>query len=323
MSLVGQDIVTGKVRFNFGLIALQDGFGLIPVIMGLFGISEVLINLEAISERIVLKTKIKNLLPNKEDWRKSALPIGRGTLIGFLLGILPGAGAIMSSFLAYAVEKRFSKNPEKFGRGAIEGVAGPESANNSATSGAFIPLFSLGIPASISTAVLLGAFMIHGVQPGPLLVAQHPEIFWGTVASMYVGNVLLLVLNLPLIGIWVKVLKVPYRTLFPFILFFCAIGAYSVNMDNSDIYMMLIFGILGYVLRKFQYEPAPLVLALVLGPLLERSLRQALIISDGSPLVFLTRPISAGALLLSLFLLLSATLPSLQKRRTLTLSDSE
>ncbi|MBW2031354.1 MAG: tripartite tricarboxylate transporter permease [Deltaproteobacteria bacterium] len=323
MSLVGQDIVTGKVRFNFGLIALQDGFGLIPVIMGLFGISEVLINLEGISERIILKTKIKNLLPNKEDWRKSALPIGRGTLIGFFLGILPGAGAIMSSFLAYAVEKRFSRNPETFGKGAIEGVAGPESANNSATSGAFIPLFSLGIPASISTAVLLGAFMIHGVQPGPLLVVQHPEVFWGTVASMYVGNVLLLVLNLPLIGIWVQVLKVPYRTLFPFILFFCLIGAYSVNMDTSDIYMMLIFGILGYVLRKLQYEPAPLVLALVLGPLLERSLRQALIISDGSPLVFLTRPISAGALLLSLLLLLSATLPSLQKRRTLTLSDSE
>jgi putative tricarboxylic transport membrane protein len=321
LSLVGQDIITGKARFTFGLAGLLDGVGLVPLVMGLFGISEIFLNLEKITERIVLKTEIKGLLPNKEDWRRSAKPIGRGTLLGFFLGILPGGGAIISSFVSYALEKKFSKNPEQFGKGAIEGVAGPESANNSATSGAFIPLFSLGIPANVVMALLLGALMIHGLQPGPLMLTEHPEIFWGTVASMYVGNAMLLALNLPLIGIWVKILKIPYRTLFPLILLFCLIGVYSVSTNVFDIYVMLVFGALGYILRKLNYEPAPLVLAFVLGPMLEQNLRQALILSDGSFSVFLTHPLSAGSLIVSLFLLLSAILPSLQKKRESVISE--
>lgn len=321
LSLVGQDIMTGGIRFNFELSRLQDGFRLIPVMMGLFGISEVLLNLETLEERIVFKTKIKNLLPNKDDWRRSAMPITRGTVIGFLLGILPGVGATISTFFSYAVEKKFSKHPEKFGQGAIEGVAAPESANNAASTAGFIPLFSLGIPGGVTTAILLGALMIHGMQPGPLLVTRHPEIFWGTVASMYVGNGLLLVLNLPLIGMWVRILKVPYRTLFPLILFFCLVGTYAENMEAFDIYVMAIFGIIGYVLRKFNYELAPLVLAYVLGPMLEKNLRLALVLSDGSPAIFMKSPISAVALLIALLLLLSAILPSIQRRRRTVISE--
>jgi len=322
LSLIGQDLITGQARFTFGLTGLIDGVGLVPLVMGLFGISEVLLNLEKLDEkREVLKTRFKNLFPTKGDWQKSTVAIGRGTLIGFFLGILPGGGAVISSFISYAVEKRFSKHPEEFGKGAIEGVAGPESANNAASSSGFIPLFSLGIPANVIMALLLGALMIHGLKPGPLLITEHPEIFWGTVASMYVGNIMLLVLNLPLIGIWVQVLKVPYRMLFPLILLFCFIGAYSISTNIFDLYVMLIFGVLGYVLRKLTYEPAPLVLAFVLGPMLEKNLRQALILSDGSLHVFLTRPLSAASLLISLFLLLSALLPSLQKRRRAVISE--
>jgi len=316
LSLMGQDLVTGTIRFSFGVSQLEGGLDLVPVMMGLFGISEVLLNVEKLrDERHIVRTEIKNLLPSKSDWRQSAVPIVRGTLLGFLLGTLPGGGAILASFFSYTMEKKFSKHPETFGQGAIEGVAAPESANNSASSAAFIPLFSLGIPGTMTMAILLGAFIIHGVQPGPLLLAQHPEIFWGTVASMYVGNALLLVLNLPLIGIWVKLLKVPYKTLFPLILFFCLVGAYSASTDTSGVYMMLIFGVIGYVLRKLSYELAPLILAFVLGPMFERNLRQALIISDGSPMVFLTHPISLGALILCLLFLLSAVLPSLKRKR--------
>jgi putative tricarboxylic transport membrane protein len=300
---------------------LEGGLDLVPVMMGLFGISEVLLNVERLTEeRHIVKTRITNLLPNVSEWRESAMPIARGTVLGFLLGLLPGGGAIMSSFFSYTVEKKLSRHPEKFGRGAIAGVAGPESANNSATSAAFIPLFSLGIPGTMTTAILLGAFIIHGVQPGPLLLAKHPEIFWGTVASMYVGNVMLLVLNLPLVGMWVQLLKVPYRTLFPLILFFCLVGAFSSSMDTSGIYLMLIFGAVGYALRKLSYEPAPLVLAFVLGPMFERNLRQALIISDGSPMVFLTHPISLGALLICLLFLLSPVLRPLRRKKNETRS---
>jgi putative tricarboxylic transport membrane protein len=248
-------------------------------------------------------------------------PIARGTILGFFLGILPGGGAVISSFVSYALEKRFSRHPEQFGKGAIEGVAGPEAANNSASSGSFIPLFSLGIPSNVVMALLLGALMLHGLRPGPLMLTEHPEVFWGTVASMYVGNVMLLALNLPLIGMWVQILKIPYKTLFPLILLFCLIGSYSVSSNVFDIYVMLAFGVLGYFLRKLNYEPAPLVLAFVLGPLLEKNLRQALILSDGSPQIFLSRPLSAGALLISVFLLLSAALPSLQKRRRKVITE--
>lgn len=321
LSLIGQDVIQGTARFTFGFIGLIDGVGLIPLVMGFFGISEIFLNLEKIGKRIVVKTEIKSLLPNWEDWRRSMKPIARGTLLGFFLGILPGGGAVISSFVSYALEKRFSRHPEQFGKGAIEGVAGPESANNSASSGSFIPLFSLGIPSNVVMALLLGAFMLHGLRPGPLMLTEHPEIFWGTVASMYVGNAMLLALNLPLIGMWVQILKIPYKTLFPLILLFCLIGSYSVSTNVFDIYIMLVFGVLGYFFRKLNYEPAPLVLAFVLGPLLEKNLRQALILSDGSIGVFLTRPLSAAGLLISLFLLVSAALPSLQKKRRKVINE--
>jgi putative tricarboxylic transport membrane protein len=262
-----------------------------------------------------LLTRIKGLLPTVRDWKDSLGAITRGSLLGFFLGILPGGGAVVSSFVSYAVEKKISKHPEKFGTGVIEGVAGPESANNAATGGAFIPLFVLGIPSNVAMALLLGALMIHGLQPGPLLLQQHPDIFWGTVASMYIGNAMLLVLNLPLIGLWVKVLKVPYKILFPMILLFCLIGAYSENNNASDMLVMLFFGFVGYLLRKYGYELAPLVLAFVLGRQMEQAFRQSLILSDGSFWVFFTRPISAVAMALAAFLLISALIPAFRKKR--------
>jgi putative tricarboxylic transport membrane protein len=231
------------------------------------------------------------------------------------LGILPGGGAIIASFVSYGIEKKCSRYPEEFGNGAIEGVAGPEAANNAASSSGFIPLFSLGIPTNVVTALLLGALMIHGMRPGPLLISKNPEIFWGTVASMYVGNVMLLILNLPLIGIWVKVLKIPYKTLFPLILIFCLIGVYSLNNTTFDIFVMVAFGVLGYFLRKLNYEPAPLVMAFILSPMLEQNLYQALLVSDGNISTFITRPISCGALILAVLLILSALLPWLRKKK--------
>jgi len=323
LSSVGMDVMVGTPRFTFGIIDLADGIGLVPLVMGVFGVSEVLLNVEQTLSRQIFETKIKGLLPNLKDWKDSKWPIVRGTLIGFFLGVLPGGGAIISSFVSYAVEKKVSKHPEKFGKGAIEGVAGPESANNSAIGGAFIPFFSLGIPPNVVMALLLGALMIHGVQPGPLILKQHPDIFWGTVASMYVGNGMLLLLNIPLIGIWVKILKIPYPTLFPMILLFCLIGSYSINFTTFDILIMVFFGLVGYILRKFEYEFAPLVLGYVLGPMLERSLRQSLILSDGSFLIFINRNISAVCLLTSIILLLTPLMPSIRKRREVLTREVE
>jgi putative tricarboxylic transport membrane protein len=304
LSQIGLDIVTGQARFTFGITDLEDGVGLIPLVMGLFGVGEVLTNLEEAGDFEIFKGEIKGLLPNLRDWLDSAGAIIRGTFLGFLLGVLPGGGVVISSFVSYAVEKRLSKHPEKFGTGAIEGVAGPEAANNAASSGAFIPLFALGIPSNAVMALLLGALMIHGLQPGPLLIGQRPEIFWGTIISMYIGNVMLLVLNLPLIGLWVKLIKVPYRFLFPSILFFCMIGSYSINNSIFDVFVMLLFGIVGYVSRKFQYESAPLVMAFILGPMLENSLRQSLLMSMGDFSIFFTRAISVSCLLMAIALLL-------------------
>jgi len=315
-SFIGMDVIVGKPRFDFGLLVLGDGVGLIPLLMGLFGISEVFFNIEEKTQaREILLTKIKGLLPNLRDWKDSLGAILRGSFLGFFLGILPGGGALVSSFLSYAMEKKISKHPEKFGTGVIEGVAGPESANNAATGGAFIPLFVLGIPSNVAMAMLLGALMIHGLQPGPLLLQEHPEIFWGTVASMYLGNAMLLVLNLPLIGLWVKVLKVPYKILFPMILLFCMIGAYSENNNPADVLVMLFFGVLGYLLRKYGFDLAPLVLAFVLGRQMEQAFRQSLLLSDGSFLVFFIRPISAAAMALAAFLMVSALIPALKEKR--------
>jgi putative tricarboxylic transport membrane protein len=315
LGLIGLDSITGQPRLTFDRLELVDGVGLAPIVMGLFGVGEVLINVEQQLRRDVFQTKIKNLLPGVKDWLDSAWPMARGSVIGFLLGILPGGGAVISSFLSYAVEKRLAVEPERFGQGAIEGVAGPETANNAATSGAFIPLMTLGIPPNVIMAMLLGAFMVHGVTPGPLMMTTNPALFWGVIASMYIGNIMLLVLNLPLIGMWVQVLKVPYRILFPLILLFCLIGVYSIGNSVFDIYVMIAFGLIGYLMKKFGYEGAPLVLAFVLGPLLENNLRKSLILSQGDFSIFLLRPISAACLLLALFLLLSPLLPTLRKRR--------
>ena len=315
LSMIGMDNVSGIARLSFNIEEIIDGIGLVPVVMGLFGISEVLINVETSTEHSIFPAKIKNILPTLQDWKASLGPIIRGTILGFCLGILPGAGAVISSFASYAVEKKISKYPEKFGTGVIEGVAGPESANNAASGGAFIPLLSLGIPSNPVTAILLGALIIHGIQPGPVLISEHPDIFWGTVASMYLGNIMLLVLNIPLIGLWIKILKVPYPVLFPLILLFCLIGAYSINNNIADVFIMNIFGVIGYFFRKFRYEPAPLVLALVLGPMMENSLRQSLLMSGGSLFIFLNRPISSAIIITAFFLLVFPLMPWFRKKR--------
>jgi putative tricarboxylic transport membrane protein len=297
LGTVGLDPIVATPRFTYGSITLMDGVGLVPMIMGLFGVAEVLLNIEQYLQQEVFRTNIKGLFPSKQDWQESAAPIARGSLLGFFLGILPGMGSIIPSFISYALERRLSRHPEKFGAGAIEGVAGPESANNAATGGSMIPLLTLGIPANVVMAVLMGAFLIHGVQPGPLLIKEHPEIFWGVVTSMYVGNAMLLVLNLPLIGLWVQLLKVPYRILFPLILLFCVIGVYSISSNIWDIVIMLVFGVLGYLMKKLEYEAVPLVLAFVLGRMAEESLRQSLVLSRGSLMIFFSRPISGAFLI--------------------------
>jgi putative tricarboxylic transport membrane protein len=312
---IGLDLITGLPRFTLGINELSDGVGIIPLVMGLFGISEILENLEGKLEREVFKTRIKNLMPSLKDWSDSKWAIVRGSFIGFVLGILPGGGAVISPFVAYAIEKKVSRNPEKFGKGAIEGVASPESANNAAAGGSLIPLLSLGIPPNPIMAIFFSALLIHGIQPGPLLIRQNPDLFWGLVASLYLGNALLLVLNLPLIGIWVKVLKIPYKILFPLILLFCLIGAYSINSLSFDLYVMIFFGVAGWLMRKFGYEGAPLILAYVLGPMLEQNLRQSLLISGGSFWIFVSRPISGVALGCAFLILLSNVLPSFRKQR--------
>ncbi len=288
LSFVGLDIVSGKMRFTFNADELLDGVGIVPIAMGLFGVAEVLENLEQSEEMKLFESHIHGLLPSLKDWADSIWPILRGTVIGFFLGILPGGGAILASFVSYAVEKRVSRHPERFGRGAIEGVAGPEAANNAASSTGFIPLMTLGIPANVVMAMLFAGLLIHNVTPGPLLLKDHPDVFWGVVTSMYTGNVLLLVLNLPLIGMWVQITRIPFRLLFPLIILFCVIGVYSINNSVFDVWIMILFGGIGYFMKKCDYEPAPLTLAYVLGPMLEQALRQSLIMSNGSPMIFVT-----------------------------------
>jgi putative tricarboxylic transport membrane protein len=321
LGLVGLDSITAQPRLTFDRVELYDGLGLVPLVMGLFGIAEVLSNIERTLTRDVVATKLSHLWPSREDWRASAAPIGRGTVLGFILGILPGGGAVISSFASYALEKRLSSTPERFGTGAIEGVAGPEAANNAAAGGAFIPLMTLGIPPNVVMALLLGAFVVHGLQPGPLLMVQNPTLFWGVIASMYVGNVMLLVLNLPLIGMWVQLLRLPYNILFPLIVLFSIIGVYASANNIFDIYIMVAFGVAGYLFRKFGYEAAPLVLGFVLGPMLENNMRKALILSGGDLTGFLTRPISAACLILAAILLLSAVLPALRRKREMVALD--
>jgi putative tricarboxylic transport membrane protein len=323
LGAIGIDIIMAKPKFTFGLSVLMDGVGLIPAVMGLFGVSEVLLNIEGSVNQEIFKAKISNLLPNAKEWKDSIGAILRGTVLGFFLGILPGGGAFVASFTSYAVEKKVSKHPEKFGTGVIEGVAGPETANNAGATGSFIPLLTLGIPSNAVMALLLGVLLTHGIQVGPLLLTQHSDIFWGVIVSMYLGNVMLLILNLPLIGLWVKILKVPYPILFPLILLFCVIGCYSLNNSSEEVLIMIIFGIIGYFMKKFDYEGAPLILALVLSPMMENSLRQSLLVSQGDFSIFITRPISAILLLMTLILVLSPLLPWLKSRKWENLGGQE
>ena len=321
LSYVGLDIIGGQARFTLNIDNLIEGIGIVPMVMGLFGIAEVLQNVEVTIKRTIFKTHIKGLLPSLKDWAASIWAVIRGTVIGFFLGILPGGGAILASFVSYAVEKRVSKHPERFGKGAIEGVAGPESANNAASSGAFIPLLTLGIPANVVMAMLFAGLLIHGIRPGPLLIKDYPEIFWGVIASMYLGNVMLLALNLPLIGMWVQLLKIPFRFLFPMIILFCVIGVYSINNSVFDIGVMVVFGMVGYIMRKCDYEPAPLVLAYVLGPMLEQAMRQSLIISNGNFTIFFVRPISGVCLTVGAFLLILACTKYSRRKRAEVLKE--
>lgn len=290
---VGLDPVLGAERLTFGSINLRSGLDVVPVAMGLFGISEIMLNLERPENRSALKSAIGGLMPSREDWKTSWRSIARGSVFGFFVGILPGGGATISSFMSYGLEKRLSKTPERFGRGAMEGLAGPESANNAASTSSFIPLLTLGIPGNLSTAIVLVALMIHGIQPGPLMMTQEPELFWGVVASMYIGNIILLCLNLPLIGLWVRLLYTPYHYLILLIVIACVVGAYSVSNSTFSIGVMLVFGVVGYVVRKTGFPAAPFLLAMILGPMLEATLQQSLIAHGGNLLIFVERPISA------------------------------
>ena len=316
LGIVGTDVNSGLSRFTFGVTGLTDGISFVVIAMGLFGFAEIVANLEQSSlSRDLLFQKVKNLWPSWKDFKQSWNPMMRGSALGAFFGILPGAGPTIASFSAYTLEKKISKNQAQFGKGAIEGVASPEAANNSASQCEFIPTLALGVPGSATMALILGALTIQGIAPGPQVMTQRPDLFWGLIVSMWIGNFMLLVLNLPLIGLWVKLLMVPYRLLFPAIMVFMAIGVYSVNNSPLDIYLSLLFGVLGYVFIKFKCEPAPLILAVVLGPLMEENLRRALLISRGDASVFVTRPISAGFLVATLVLLAVMILPAVMKKR--------
>ncbi|MGR9137385.1 tripartite tricarboxylate transporter permease [Rhizobium leguminosarum] len=315
LGLAGTDVTSGEMRFTLGLPEFADGLNFVAVAVGIFGIAEILRNLEHTTERTAVVKKVSGLMPSKADVRAMLAPALRGTALGSILGVLPGGGAILASFASYAIEKKISKTPERFGKGAIEGVAGPEAANNAGAQTSFIPMLSLGVPANPVMALMIGAMIIQGIVPGPDVASSQPELFWGLIASMWIGNLLLVVLNLPLIGLWVKLLTVPYTILFPAILAFASIGVYSVNSNVFDLYVMAAFGIFGYALSKLDFEPAPMLLGFVLGPLIEEYLRRAMTISKGDPTVFVTRPISAGLLVLAAIIFAMAFMPTVAKQR--------
>jgi putative tricarboxylic transport membrane protein len=301
LGTVGMDSISALRRFTFGSVQLSQGIDLVPVIMGLYGVAEVLLLAEeGITRATIATVRLRELLPTRAEWRQSAAPIARGSVVGFLTGLVPGPAAVLSTFISYTLEKKVSRTPERFGHGAVEGVAGPEAANNAATAGAMVPLLSLGIPFSPATAILLGALVIHGLQPGPLLISQRPEVFWGFIASMYVGNLMLLVLNLPLVGIFVSVLRLPQHVLATLVLMLCLVGAFSLNNSVLDLWVLAVFGLFGYGLRKLSVDPSPLVVALVLGPMMEKTLRQALFLTRGSVGDLLARPLTASILIVTL-----------------------
>jgi putative tricarboxylic transport membrane protein len=315
MSMVGSDIETGASRMAFDVTELSDGIGFVLVAMGVFGYAEIMRNLEQESSRAVVNAKLTGLMPTWPDLKASFGAICRGTGLGSILGILPGGGAVIAAFAAYTFEKKVSKDPSRFGRGAIEGVAAPESANNAAAQTSFIPLLTLGIPPNAVMALMVGAMMIHGIVPGPQVMTKQPDLFWGMIASMWIGNLMLVIINLPMVGIWVRLLRVPYRMLFPAIIIFCAIGVYSINNSEFDIVMTGLFGVIGYWLVKHDFEPAPMLLGFVLGPMLEENLRRAMLIARGDPSTFVTRPISGVLIALAVLLLVLAVLPMLRSKR--------
>jgi len=315
LGLVGADVETGRHRFTLGFPELAEGINFVIVAMGMFGLGEIIRNLEDERQRSVLAGKVTGLLPTKEDIKQIIAPIMRGTALGSALGILPGGGAMLSAFAAYSIEKKVSRTPERFGRGAIEGVAAPESANNAGAQTSFIPMLTLGIPSNPVMALMIGAMIIQGIKPGPSVVTEQPELFWGIIVSMWIGNFFLIVLNLPLIGMWVRLLSIPYHLLFPLILVFCAIGVFSVNNSGFDVYLMAIFGVLGYVLAKLECEPAPLLLGFILGPMMEENMRRALVLARGDFTVFVTRPISAAMLVVAAIALILVLSPAVRKKR--------
>lgn len=316
LGLVGTDVTTSEQRYTLGLQDLFDGIGFVPLAMGLFGLSEIMLNLEARTQGGATTAPLRDRLwPTKDDFRRATPAATRGTLLGCFLGILPGGGSTIPSFAAYSLEKKLASDPSRFGKGAVEGVAAPEAANNAGAQASFIPMLSLGIPPNPVMALMIGAMMIHGIQPGPQVIQKQPDLFWGLVASMWIGNVMLVVLNLPLIWMWVRLLQVPYRYLFPAIVVLCGIGVYSLENSAMDIVIMAVFGVVGYVLRKLECEPAPLLLGFILGPLLEENFRRSLVLSGGDFSIFVTRPISLGFLVVSALLLALVLLPSVRARR--------
>ena len=315
LGLVGTDITTGEQRFTFGIRQIYDGIDFVVVAMGLFGIAEIIANLADRGQRELPSGKIDRLWPTKDDFRRSWPAATRGTILGTLLGVLPGGGALVASFASYSLEKRIAKDPSRFGNGAVEGVAGPEAANNAGAQASFIPMLALGIPPNAVMALMIAAMTIHGITPGPKFLTDKPVLFWAMVASMWIGNLMLVIINLPLVGIWVRLLKIPYAYLFPAILIFCSVGVYTVNYRAFDIAVMAGFGIFGYLLRRFGCEPAPMVLGFLLGPMLEEQFRRTMLLADGNPVVFLQRPLAAALLGVTAFLLLMMALPNLRKRR--------
>ena len=313
--IIGTDVNSGAQRFTFGIPELSDGIGFVAVAMGMFGITEIVRNLEDQTTRTTIAAKVSSLLPSKADLMASIAPVLRGTALGSLLGILPGGGALLSAFASYSIEKKLSKTPERFGHGAIEGVAGPESANNAGAQTSFIPMLTLGIPSNPVMALMVGAMMIQGIAPGPQVMTAKPDLFWGLIVSMWLGNLMLVILNLPLIGIWVRLLTVPYHILFPAVLVFCTIGAYSLNNSSFDIWVMALFGIIGYILAKLDCEPAPMLLGFILGPLMEEYLRRAMLLARGDPTIFVSRPISATLLAMAAIALIIVISPSIRSKR--------
>ncbi|GAA5236736.1 tripartite tricarboxylate transporter permease [Verticiella sediminum] len=323
LGMVGTDVNSGVARYAFNIPELQDGIDFAAVAMGVFGFAEVLNNLELREKRVSLTSKIGSLYPNKQEFMESAPAVLRGTAIGSVLGILPGGGAVLSSFASYTLEKKISKTPERFGKGHPAGVAGPESANNAAAQTSFIPLLTLGIPGNAVMALMVGAMTIHNIQPGPQVISSHPELFWGLIASMWIGNLMLVILNLPLVGMWVKLLQVPYKILYPAILVFCSVGVYTLNYNVFDIYVTAAFGLIGYVWAKLKCEGAPLLLGLVLGPMMEENFRRALLLSRGDFMTFVERPLSAVLLGIALVLVIFVTLPAIRKKREETFVEED